>query len=399
MEILILDPLLRPIDVVDVFSSMIWTERFSSRGDFELTTISSPENLKRFVTNTLLMVTGSKRIMKIETVEDSIDEESRRVLKVKGTELVSLLEGRTALEMVFDVGVMSSWIIEDMKPADIMRHIVKKICVDGTLAEYDKIPFLQWGETLYTTNTIPEPEELISWEQKPDSVYAAISEIADIYDLGFRMYKDPNASKLYFDVYAGSDRTTIQTELDPVIFSPDMENLQNTTEFNDVSKYFNVVRVMFSRTVDDTEEIFTLEVSENDVIPPEGFDRRVKMLTVSSIPEDVLEEDIPAYLYRAGLDELMKSRPLGAFDGEVSRVSQYVYERDYFLGDLVEIRTGTGGTAFMRVEEYIFVQDTEGERSYPTLTTKRFINPGTWLSWKYDVEWTAMGPEEYWANQ
>jgi hypothetical protein len=51
------------------------------------------------------------------------------------------------------------------------------------------------------------------------------------------------------------------------------------------------------------------------------------------------------------------------------------------------------------VAEYIFVRDREGQRSYPTLTTKQFIDPGTWLSWKYDIPWDDMAETEFWDNQ
>lgn len=397
MEVLILDSLLRPIDVVDQFESMIWTERFSEQGDFELVTLSTSANQKRFVAETWITITQSKRIMEIETIEETVDAEERMILKIKGFEITKILERRAALKAITG-GVAPVWFIESMTPGNVMRHIFDQICVLGTVSSADIIPFYDAG-TLYPADTIVEPSDLIDWEQKPSSVYAALKELGDIYDLGHRLYRNPNLPKLYFDVYAGSDRTTAQTALPAVIFSPDMDNLQNTRELSDVSSSFNVVRVIytFKNETTDLDEAITVEVQDDEITPPEGFDRRVKILLVTSIPDEVT--DIPAFLTAAGLDELMKSRPVGAFDGEIIQNSQYVYEQHYYLGDLVEIRSRTGATAYMRVEEYIFVQDREGERSYPTFTTKEFISPGTWLSWKYDVEWSAMGSEEYWATQ
>lgn len=398
MEVLILDSLLRPIDVVDTFVSMIWTERFSEKGDFQLVTLSSTANRNRFVTNTLLMNTSSRRVMKIDTVTDAIDADGRATLDIKGKELVSILEARTALKAIAGPGIAPVWYIAGMTPANVMRHIFHQICVVGTISAFDVVPFIEWGTNQYPADTIPEPSDLIVWEQKPNSVYAAEKELADIFDLGFRLYKDPNLAKLYFNVYAGSDRTTAQSTLPPVIFSQNMENLQNTAEFNDITDYYNVVRVVYThKDVTDTDVAQMVEVAEDDINPSEGFDRKVKLLLVTTIPEEVT--DIPAFLTQLGKNELQKSRPIGAFDGEINRNSQYVYERDYYLGDLVEQRANTGATSYMRVEEYIFVQDAQGERSYPTLTTKKFIDPGTWLSWKYDVEWTAMGSGEFWANQ
>lgn len=398
MELLVLDKLLRPVDVADVFESLIWTERFAGTGDLELVTLSTPANQKRFTVNTWLAHRDSRRIMEVLTVQDSVNDDGQTTLTIKGKEITHILEMRLALQAIAGPGIAPVWFIPGETPGDVMRYIFHQICVLGTVSVDDIIPFIDPG-SLYPASTIPEPSTLIDWEQKPATVYAAEKELSEIYDLGFRLYRDPNVSKLYFDVYAGSDRTTAQTVLPAVIFSPDMENLQNTTEFRDVTNAVNVVRVLYTYKDEITEEDVTLtvEVKDDEILPPEGFDRRVKLLTVSTIPQEVV--DVPAFLYQAGFDELMKSRPLTAFDGEVSRTTQFVYERDYYLGDLVEIRSATGGTAYMRVEEYIFVQDREGERSYPTLTTKRFIDPGTWLSWKYDIPWEDVPDSEFWANQ
>ena len=397
MEVLILDKLLRTIDVVDTFESMVFAERRKELGDFELVTLSTPSNKKRFVPNTWIMINKSRRIMKVETVEETTDDQLRNILKIKGKEITKVLLQRAALKAIAGPGVAPVWVIED-QPADVMRYIFRQICVLGTVTPDDIIPFIQDGETQYPASTIPEFADVVLWEQKPASVFAALKELADIFDLGFRLYRDLNTSELYFDVYAGSDRTTAQSTNPPVVFSFDMENLQSTREFNDISNEYNVIQVVYVyKDVTETEVALTVEVFDTEGIPPEGFDRKTKVLTITSIPEEVT--DIPAFLYRAGLDELMKSRPVGAFDGEVSKNSQYVYEVHYYLGDVVELRSSTGATAYMTVEEYIFVEDMEGERSYPTFTTRKFIDSGTWASWKYDIEWSAMGSDEYWENQ
>lgn len=397
MEVLILDKLLRPIDVVDTFMSTIFTERVADMGDMELVTLSTQANKRRFTTGTWLTVNDSDRVMEITTVEDRLDDAGRAVLKVKCEELVRVLMARNALKAIVG-GVAPTWVITDV-PADVMRYIFDQICRLGTVDTADVIPFIQPG-TLYPASTIPEPIFEIEWEQKPDSVFAAEKELGDIFDLGFRLYRDPNSlSKLYFDVYAGSNRTTNQSLHPPVIFSADLENLQNMAEFKDVSKYFNVIRVVYvyRDEVTDTDVAQTVVVSDVDFTPPEGFDRRTKTVTITNIPEEIT--DITAYLIACGRDELMKSRPFAAFDGQVNPDAHYVYGRDYYLGDVVEFQGNNGESAHMRVQEYIRVQDEQGERSYPTFAIRKFNEPGTWASYKYDVEWSAMGSEEYWSNQ
>jgi hypothetical protein len=400
MEVHILDALLRPVEVVDQFESMIWAERWVEVGDFHLVTLSTFSNRRRFVAGTRIMINLSKRIMEIMTVEERIDENRRRVLDIKGRELTHLLEARAAIKAV-GTAISPVWVFTAITPPNIMRQIFNDICVLGTVSETDIIPFVTAG-TLYPADTIPEPITPIDWEQKPESVLAALKELGTIYDLGIRLYKDPTATILHFNVYAGSDRTSAQTTLPAVIFAHDLENLANTTEYTDFSNAYNVVRVIYTYTIPATEtepeEEITLSTEVYDgTEAPEGLDRRVKILIVSNVPEEVT--DIPAYLIQSARDELMKSRPISAFDGEVSRNSGYVYERDYYMGDLVEQRSETGGTAYVRVEEYIFVQDKQGERSYPTLVTRQYKEPGTWGSFKYDVDWDLFPPDEDWDDQ
>jgi hypothetical protein len=409
MDIFILDKLLRPIDVVDEFVSMIWTERYSEAGDFELVTLSTTVNRNRFAHDTQLSIADSKRIMRIEKVEETIDPDNGPVLKIRGRELVSVLMQRTAVyRSTFTDEILPIWYMSGFSPAGSMRYMFWRVCVEGLLDSSDIIPFLQWGaggiadaETLYPPNTIPEDTDVIIWGQKPDNLYNAIKGLGDIYDLGFRLYKHPEASKLYFNVYSGDDRTSSQTEVPPVIFSSDMENLMSTTDYTDSTAEYNVIQVVHIYKDELDNDITMSAVVSDPLMDPTagGFDRKVKLLMVSTIPEEVDAEDWPDYLVQLGKEELMRSRPIGVFDGEIDQYGQYVYERDYFLGDLVEVRGNNGATAVMRVAEQIIVEDSQGRRSYPSLITKQFYNPGTWASWKYDVEWSAMGSGEYWANQ
>lgn len=85
--------------------------------------------------------------------------------------------------------------------------------------------------------------------------------------------------------------------------------------------------------------------------------------------------------------KLSEYRAYQAFDGEINQNSQYVYQRDFYLGDLVELRNEDGNGNHMRVVEQIFVSDREGDRAYPTLALNQFVNTGSWLSWEPSKKW------------
>jgi hypothetical protein len=67
---------------------------------------------------------------------------------------------------------------------------------------------------------------------------------------------------------------------------------------------------------------------------------------------------------------------------------------------MVEQRNTDGVTNKMRVTEQIFVNDKEGERSYPTLSLFQFINTGSWLSWEQNQVWADLeNNPTTWAQQ
>lgn len=403
MDIFILDALLRPVDVVDEYVSLIWTERWDSMGDFELVTLSTPSNSYRFVPDAKLWITQSKRIMIVETIEEVDDVENGATLKIKGRDLNMLLEKRVEASISpFTDLIRATHDTYGWTPPELLVLYFFTICYYGELSPGDIIPFVQETGSLYPIENIPDewPEDF-EWSSKPQSLYSAMRAICTAFDIGFRFYKDPNASKLYFEAILGCDRTSEQSDFPPVVFSQDMANLIDTTEFTDYSLHYNAVQVIYFYKDEFDNDITMSEfVTAPELAYSEGgFDQKTKILSVTQIPEDMELVDVPAYLIKLGQEELGRSQPVTVFDGETAKNSMYIYEVDYNLGDIVEVRSESGGTAYMRVVEQIFKCDSAGEASYPSLITKSFINPGTWASWKYDVEWSSMGSGEFWANQ
>jgi hypothetical protein len=386
MEVYILDDLLRRTAVIDRFNSMIWTERWREKGDFELVVNSTPAMRSLLKTGEQLVITDSDRVMEVEFVEDAHDAEGKKILKVTGPSIERILENRVATDGMAGLGTDSDWTIAGT-PGQIARYIFQKICVEGILSPSDIIPFIHSG-SLYPPGSIDENTTTFSAAIPISSVYSAIKELCDTYELGFRLVRNFDKSELYFDIYSGDNRTTQQSSIPPVIFSPDLDNVKNTTEVNSIAEYKNVAYV-FSK--------FGSEIVYADNVTAEtaGFDRRVLFVDAKDV-EDPAGPALTSILRNKGLDALAKARPLTAFDGEIDQHSDYKYGRDYRLGDLVEMRNTDGATNQMRVTEQIFVCDGEGERSYPTLAVESYILPGTWSSWGNDT-W-AGGGEETWAE-
>lgn len=388
MEVYTLDSLYRRENVIDRFESLIWTDRYDELGDFKMTLHSTLESRSRLKAGTYLATNVSHYVMQVETVEDDATSEGKRILTVSGRSIEKIMDDRVAMGALIDTTSSPNWTLTGA-PAVVARKIFHDICVTGILGEFDKIPFIFEG-TFLPASTITEPIDPITVEITPTSVYNAIKNICQVWSLGFRLIRQFDMSKLWFDIYTGSDRTTGQSILPPVIFTPELDNLQDTTELTTISQAKNVAYVFSPAGF--------MAVYPPDVDPEvEGFERRILVVDANDITEE--NPDVFAALVQRGTEELAKNRAYRAFDGEINQNSQYKPGRDYNLGDIVEVRNTDGETNNMRVTEIIYVSDSEGERSYPTLALNVFITTGSWLSWTGNKVWEDYGPTEYWEDQ
>lgn len=458
MEVYVLDDQLRRIQVIDRYESCIWTERYSAFGDFQLVIHSTTQSRGQLPKGTQLAINNSTRVMTVENIENKIDAEGRSLLTVSGRSLEATeLETRIVRKNLLGTDSEPNWVLQPGTPAQKLRDLFNAIMVAGILSPADILPFYQTG-SLYPANTIAEPDQQVTLSFPPQNLYKALKETCDAYGLGLRLYRGPDTSKLYFNIYTGDDRTSTQVTLPAVIFSPDLENLSDISEFSSIELYKNVALV-----IGKTRSRWVY--ADDDAITATGFNRKVVEVTPTEIEldkydwtsamdnavdaaivvstnathdallarlktnEDMTtteENSIKVYrtnaglttqqqsdltaafveydryrtdlvaldeaLEQAGKEELSKYKALQAIDGELPTNSKYRYGIDYQLGDIVEMRNDDGLTNRMRVTEQIFVDDAQGERSYPTLALDIFIQPGTWYAWDASGVWdTAVG--------
>jgi hypothetical protein len=437
MEVYILDSLLRRTQVFDVFESMIWTERYSDVGDFELNIQSTFDTRSQFAPGVRIAINNSYRVMTVETVEDTTDADGKAILKVTGNSLEAIFKDRPAVEnLSVGLGGRPTWNITDT-PGNIVRTMVYVRCVigytsgDDTIG-LDKIPYFgvadadsvggpvnlgapgdfsisnldMWQGTtvddIFPPGTFAEPADEITWRQSVvESLYDGIQKLCSLYDLGFRILRNFDNTELIFNVYTGSDRTTRQTDLPPVVFATNLENLQNTTEFNSIDQTKNVAYVYCDTELYPVSGVAVpVIIVYGDGVDTEvaGFDRRTVSVDASGeVSSDMTDAEFTNALEQAGRQALVQFQTKAYFDGELNQDNNYKYGIDYTIGDLVELRNIDGVVTYKRVTEQIFVSDSEGERSYPTLSMDTFIGLNTWLSYgnktivwlDYDAEATA----------
>lgn len=388
MELYTLDSLLRRERVIDRFDSLIWTERWQSMGDFELVIESTNEYRKYLQPGTWLSLNESYRCMRVETIEDAVDDEGRKKLTVKGPSIEVLLEERVARQEIESTTLQDTWSIAG-QAADTAREFMEDVCMFGSTTTEDIIPYLT-TTPIFPASSIPEPTGITHITIDIISVYEAVKGVCEKYDFGFRLCRNPDSNQLKFDVYTGSDRTTGQSTLPPVIFSPDFDNLKNTTEFTSTAGVKNIAYVF--------SPVGAVIVPAPNVDPLiAGFERRVLAIRADDIT-DTIPADATAKMTQRGLEELAKYRDVTAFDGEIGQSTQFKYDTDYYLGDFVEMRAADGTATFMRVTEQIFVSDDQGNRAYPTFTAKKLVTPDSWLGWPNKVWYDYDSSSLHWAE-
>jgi hypothetical protein len=316
--------------------------------------------------------------MTIDTIERKEEADGTQKLTIKGKSLEAVMVERPN-QTDFATGLVAAIpLVLTGLPADIVRALFDSICRNNTYIPEDNIQFLQPG-SITAPGSIPEPSEIVEIRMELDTLYNSIKKICDIYNLGFRLIREEDTGHLYFEVYTGSDRTTSQTTFPAVVFSSTMDNLSAATELRSTALVKTVAYVF---APNGSAIVFGDGVDETAV----GFERKVLIVHADDI-DLVAGVDLTAALVQRGKEELASCRSIIAFDAEIPQTGAYNYRQDYFLGDLVEQRSDTGIATNMRVVEQILISDSEGERSYPTLTIDLLITPGSWFSWLSSQVW------------
>lgn len=388
MELYTLDSSLRRERVVEGYESLIWTERYSAWGDFEIKTPSTPAVKALLKAKTYLALSESKRVMQVETVQDYYTDDNQKMLDIKGRSLEAALSDRVAMPAIANLATTPKWTITNT-PANIVRTLFSTICVTAALNAGDTIPFYHSG-TITPAGNIPESTDTVTVNLDPDTLYNSIKKVCDVYKLGFRLVRNGETSQLYFEVYNGSDRTTSQTAYPAVIFNRELDNLAKTSVLSSTAQAKTVAYVFAQN---GTAVVYSVGADTTAT----GFDRRVLLVNASDI-DTAAGLTLDNQLAQRGLEELSKYQNIYQFDGEISQYGSYTYGSDYNLGDLVEEQDPSGFGNRMRVVEQIFVSDPEGDRSYPTLSIDITLVPNTWSTWPPTDTWGIVPDADVWGN-
>jgi len=340
MDVYVLDTSFDAVEIIDEYESFIWTERYSEYGDFTLVTQPTIKMRLLLKTGTFLSIVESKRVMIIEDVlVESVD--GKNILTVTGRSLESILEYRAVRPGQYEWYVRSTI-------GDIVRDMVWRICVvANALSPNDVIPNLMSINESTSTKIV---DTTIAF--KP--VYTAIKELCDSDELGFKITLRDESPRLVFSVYSGEAKPNI-------VFSSELDTLIDQSFLLSQKTYYNIAYVYGKNGVQ-------IVAAPGVDVTVQGFDRRVLVVDANDIdPANMTATEYTNMIKQRGLEALAKNQYTKTFDGTLPEDSPFRYETHYSQGDVVVIADGVN-TRSVRITEYIWACDENGESAYPTFT-------------------------------
>ena len=369
MQFTVIKPDLTDYAVIDDFESLIWIERYSEYGEFELYIPYTKTFFNYLKLNYYLYMKDSEQVMVIEKIDIKSDIDDGFSLIVTGRSVESILDRRIVWKQTTISGDFQNGI----------KQLLNENAISPSNS-YRTIPNL-----VFVTSTDPAITnlEIDSTQFNGTNLYEAIKSLCDLYQVGFLIKLDGSTFK--FKLYAGKDRTYDQNARIPVIFSSKMDNLISSEYTESYQETKNVALVVGEKEVEhqtvgeggesttETERVPVTTIAGAST--SSGLNRRetyVEANDVSNKSDDgetyISDSAFLQLLKQKGNEVLAESPAACTFEGQVVADSTFKYGKDYFKGDIVSILTDFGVEATARVTELMRSHTKDAYEVYPTFS-------------------------------
>jgi hypothetical protein len=348
----------RPIN--DIISAM-WVERYRQVGEFQIKARLSSGIDTFLPVGTIIGNLASYEIMIVETHEIQQKKDEDPIITISGRPFYTVLENRVAAaELVptsnqiigLPLTLNADYVWQQF--TWLVGYVIVYSVTGGTLervAPHWSIPNPTIGPGVK--------------EARPMGNGDALSFILNMFaidDLGLRTIRiNPfgvlgNPVETQLDVYLGADKTA------NVVFSWERGDIESADYIYTNKNLKNAVLVTGAK-----HQIF---ITHSET----AYARRVTAIETSDL--DSMYDYFPTGAEKANILAAMTTRGnqhLANFTNivlnrvDISNMTQYVFRKDYNLGDLVMVNANFGVSQVMRVIEHVEIEDENGRSSHPTL--------------------------------
>lgn len=326
-------------EVMDVFSSLIWTKRYYTCGDFELYAPVTSQLSEWLSQYKYVARDDEGGLMMIEDVEIKTDAENGDYYIISGQSIEGILSWRVILPLT---------IIETNDAAEVVYKIIKENIGIDCLEPDRKVANFLVDETF----TLPAN---IKTQMRGANLMETITDFCMTYGFGFKVLPDNNGN-FVFSLYQGRE-----TE---VIFSKEFDNVINTDYYKKTSTLRNAAMILGEGEGNARRFAY---IGGAPIFG--GLDLReiyVDARDISSNDGEIGESDYLDMLLNRGREKLSEHKEVKGFEGEVEPNATYKYKIDYNLGDIVTVDNGYGAVARPRIIEIIESWDSTGYKVIPT---------------------------------
>lgn len=349
MEVWILDTDFSSVSVLDTFESLIWTDRYREYGDFEIFAFPTSQLINDAKDDFYLYKPASEHTMIIEHHEVTTDIEEGPRFIVTGRSLESLLTRR----IVWNQTTISG----------SLQNGIKKLITENFIAP--EVPERKITNFVFVDSTDPEITKLTHEQQYTgDIVYDVIADLCNTYNIGFKVTLNIDKKRFEFSLYKGKDRSYAQETNPYVVFSPNYENIINSDYTHSIKDYKNVTRIGGEGVGVDRK--MTTYGKASGLIRREIFTDARDISSKTDDGEVLSDQDYLNLLQQRGKENLSEYAVKEGFEGEVEASKMFIYGRDFFLGDCVQVQNEFGMSGTSLVSEIVFSQDKDGESVFPT---------------------------------
>ena len=367
MYFLALDSNFNVISVVDDYESVIWTERYTDVGDFEIHGNANTQLINVMNTASYILNTATYGVMAIEKPKIGFDEEIGSTATISGRGFESFLDRRI---------ILANKTI--LNPAD--ARISQIMCSLVTDAYGSSNPQRYWNKLVVTNDasisTLDVLESGVALQfNMGDNLLTLIINLATAYGIGFKCRYNPLTGLMTFSTYEGIDRT-IQGN-NQVIFSDSFDNLLTASDESVYKAIKNTILVIGNATDDNGVPILPTVVGDSMW---QGLNRRETYAKIDqdkivyltpTTQRDMTNAEYVSALLLAGATQLNNSayQAYKNFEGEILETESCQYGAHYNLGDMVLFRTQLMTDTPARLTEIIFSDDQEsGKTVAPSFT-------------------------------